>query len=53
MTPVALVMMIVAIVIIWGGLVFSTVFLIIRPLSAEPHPLDDHDYDRYPPEYEV
>lgn len=53
MTPAALIMMGVAILIIWGGLVFSTVFLVQHPLGAEPHPLDDHDYDRYPPEYEV
>ena len=53
MTPAALIMMVVAILIIWGGLVFSTVFLVQHPLGAEPHPLDDHDYDRYPPDYEV
>ncbi len=52
MSALALVMMIVSILIIWGGLVFSTVFLVTHPLSSEYHPLDDHEYDRYP-EYEI
>lgn len=52
MSALALVMMIVAILIIRGGLVFSTVFLVTHPLSSEYHPLDDHEYDRYP-EYEI
>ncbi|MFV0405742.1 MAG: methionine/alanine import family NSS transporter small subunit [Propioniciclava sp.] len=53
MTPAAVLMLLVAVLIIWGGLVASVVFLIRFPLSAEPHPHDDHDFDRYPPEYQV
>lgn len=48
MTAAALVMMLVAVLIIWGGLVASTVFLVNNPISKDPHPHDDHDFDRHP-----
>lgn len=48
MTPIAIVMMLVATVIVWGGLIVATVFLMKHPLSQEAHPHDDHDFDQHP-----
>lgn len=35
MTPVAIVILVVALVVVWGGLIASTVFLLRRPEVAE------------------
>lgn len=43
-------MMIVAIVVIWGGLVVSSLYLARNPLPSDPHPHDDHDFDADPVE---
>lgn len=40
----AIIMMIVALVIIWGGLGLSLVLMVKRPLDDSPHPHDDHVY---------
>lgn len=48
MTTSAIVMMIVAALIIWGGLAVSTWFLVTHPLDNAPHPHDTHDFDRWP-----
>lgn len=53
MTPAAILMLLVAVLIIWGGLIASIIYMVRFPLSADAHPHDDHDFDRYPPEYEV
>lgn len=45
MTPIAIVMMIVAVLIIWGGLAASATYLIRHPLPTDPHPHDEHDFD--------
>ena len=50
MTAPAIVMMLAAVLIVWGGLVFSTVFLVNNPLDPDPHPHDEHDFDRHPDE---
>ena len=50
MTAPAILMMLVAVVIIWGGLVAATVFMVKYPLSSDPHPHDEHDFDRHPDE---
>lgn len=53
MSPAAVLMLLVAVLIIWGGLIASIVFIVRFPLSSDPHPHDDHDFDQYPPEYQV
>ncbi|MGD8149855.1 methionine/alanine import family NSS transporter small subunit [Ornithinimicrobium sp. Y1694] len=45
MTPVAVVMMIVAIALVWGGLIASILFLRSQP-EVSDHELPDPDVDR-------
>lgn len=45
MTASAIVMMIVAMLIIWGGLAVSATYMIRNPLPPDPHPHDEHDFD--------
>lgn len=55
MTPLAIVFLVLAIVIVWGGLVASTVFLRRRPEVAE-YPgggTDDHREDHAPIEHDT
>lgn len=48
MSGLAIFMMILAIMIIWGGLVASTIFLVRNPME-QPHPiLDEHDFEAVP-----
>ncbi len=51
MTPVAIIFLILAILVVWGGLVGSTVFLSRRPERADypPGGVDDHREDEAPP----
>ncbi|MFP5416505.1 MAG: methionine/alanine import family NSS transporter small subunit [Actinomycetes bacterium] len=50
MTAPAILMMLVAVLIVWGGLVSSTVFMVKNPLNSDPHPHDEHVFDRHPHE---
>ena len=55
MTPLAITFLVLAIVIVWGGLVASTVFLRRRPDVAEypPGAADDHRQDAAPIEHDT
>ncbi|GEM_PF-1832393 len=48
MSGLAIAMMIAAIMIIWGGLVASTIFLVRNPMEQPLPALDEHDFDVAP-----
>lgn len=50
MSTSAIVMMIVAIVVVWGGLVVSSIYLARKPLASGPHPHDEHNFEVDPKE---
>ncbi len=55
MTPIAITFLILAIVVVWGGLVVSALFLRRRPDVAEypPGATDDHREDVAPLEHDT
>ena len=51
MTPLAITFLILAVIVVWGGLVASTAFLVRHPEREDypPAGVDDHREDEAPP----